>query len=180
MEKNRIQDLLFRKGPPFDKTHLTKLATFSTFTSKMFDWKNFLDDFLNSKLSSPPQTASQLILKPAKAKEAQVIPTLNENSNSDLRHTLGRRITPIFCFCQWCNTRLLRRSRRQDFYRSCGRLRPGNCFCEGCVLTTSGTPFQRSSLLLFPRNLCQLYHFHPHSDNLVENDAMKPWLRTQL
>ena len=92
---------------------------------------------------------------------------LVEDALSNLVHTLGRRTTPIFRFRQWCSTRL-RLHVHRDFYRSCVRLPPGNCSCEVCLLTTSDTPFQKSSLLLLPCNLYQLYHPRRNSDILVK------------
>ena len=85
----------------------------------------------------------------------------------NLVHTLGRRTAPIFHSHQWCSTRL-RFHVHRDFYRSCVRLPPGNCSCEVCLLTTSDTPFQKSSLLLLPCNLYQLYHPRRNSDILVK------------
>ena len=84
----------------------------------------------------------------------------------NLVHTLGRRTAPIFHSHQWCSTRL-RFHVHRDFYRSCVRLPPGNCSCEVCLLTTSDTPFQKSSLLLLPCNLYQLCHPRRNSDILV-------------
>ena len=81
-------------------------------------------------------------------------------------HTLARRITPIFFSCQWCSTRLLDRVHR-DFYKSCVRQPQCTCVCEAFDQTTIDSPFQRSSLLLFP---CNVYQYHrPHSDNLMKS-----------
>ena len=91
--------------------------------------------------------------------------TIFELKHFDLCHTLGRRTPPISSSCQLCSTR--RPCDRQDFCRSCARQHRRICACAAFVLTTSGTPVQKLSLLRFPRNLGQINHPRPHSDSLV-------------
>ena len=79
----------------------------------------------------------------------------------------------VVCSC-------IRRICSQVFHSSCGRLHLCMCDFEALVLTISGTSFPRSSLLLSPRNLFQLYHPHPDSDILVDNVAMKHDIEMQL